>query len=200
MDDRSLMTLTRITIAGISGHRAGLAGPALLLVTVLALSGCAGTDRPAEVVDGTVVPPAATVIETEPRSPPTTGDTQISAYRPPIQPTYARPEPKRAVAALLRRAEDQRNRGNLDAATVSLERALRIAPDEPLLWHELAAVRMAQRRPDLVVQLAAKSNALASPQDRQLRGDNWRLIADARRALGDSDGAREAERRAMSYD
>ncbi len=197
------MTFTKITIAGISGHRAGFAGPALLLVAVLALSGCAGTDRsdrPAKVVDGTVVPPAATGVETEPPSLPSTSDIQISAYRPPVQPTYTRPEPKRAVAALLRRAEGQRNSGDLDAATVSLERALRIAPDEPLLWHELAAVRMAQRRPDLVVQLAAKSNALASPQDRQLRGDNWRLIAGARRALGDSDGAREAERRAMSYD
>jgi predicted Zn-dependent protease len=130
----------------------------------------------------------------------TASDTQIAAYRPPVQPSYARPEPKRAVAALMRRAEDQRASGELDAATVSLERALRIAPEEPILWHRLAEVRDAQRRPDLVVQLAAKSNALANPEDRQLRRDNWRLIAGARHALGDQDGAREAERRAASYE
>ena len=176
---------------------------ALLGIGALMLSACAGTgrsDRPAEVVEGAVVP-SQPVRPAPGRSPAVSGsDAQIAAYMPPVQPSYARPEPKRAVAALVRRAEDQRASGDLDAATVSLERALRIAPDEPILWHRLAEVRDAQHRPDLVVQLAAKSNALANPQDRQLHSDNWRLIAGARRALGDSDGAREAERRAASYE
>jgi tetratricopeptide (TPR) repeat protein len=180
------------------------AGLLLLGAGALVLSACGGTgrsDRPAEVVEGAVVPSQTSRPPPAGRSPSASGsETQIAAYRPPAQPSYARPEPKRAVAALMRRADDQRASGDLDAATVSLERALRIAPEEPTLWHKLAEVRNAQQRPELVVQLAAKSNALANPQDRQLRSDNWRLIAGARRALGDNEGAREAERRAASYE
>jgi predicted Zn-dependent protease len=98
----------------------------------------------------------------------------------------------------MRRAEDQRRNGELDAATVSLERALRITPDDALLWQRLAGVRLAQQRHDLVLQLAAKSNALAKADDRGLRSENWRLIAQSRRALGDGSGAREAERQAAA--
>jgi hypothetical protein len=197
------MNLVPDMIKTIASHGGRGARFALLGIVVLVLSACAGTgrsDRPAEVVEGAVVPsqPARPAPGQTPSV--TASDTQIAAYRPPVQPSYARPEPKRAVAALMRRAEDQRASGELDAATVSLERALRIAPEEPILWHRLAEVRDAQRRPDLVVQLAAKSNALANPEDRQLRRDNWRLIAGARHALGDQDGAREAERRAASYE
>ena len=123
-------------------------------------------------------------------------ETQIAAYTPPAQPRYARPAPRRAVAVLVERAEDQRRAGDLDAAAASLERALRIAPDDALLWHRLAALRSAQQRHQAVVQLAAKSNALADPADRDLLGRNWRLIAKARHAIGDSDGARAAERHA----
>mgnify|MGYP001546694494 FL=1 len=188
------------TIASHGGRRARFE---LLGIAALLLSACGGTgrsDRPAEVVEGAVVP-SQPARPAPGQTPSVTGsDTQIAAYRPPVQPSYARPEPKRAVAALMRRAEDQRASGELDAATVSLERALRIAPEEPILWHRLAEVRDAQHRPDLVVQLAAKSNALANPEDRQLRRENWRLIAGARHALGDQDGAREAERRAASYE
>lgn len=186
-----------------AGHGRRSARFALLGIAALVLSACGGTgrsDRPADVVEGGQVP--SQPLRPDPGQPPsvTASDTQIAAYRPPVQPSYARPEPKRAVAALMRRAEDQRASGDLDAATVSLERALRIAPEEAILWHRLAEVRDAQRRPDLVVQLAAKSNALANPQDGQLHRDNWRLIAAARRALGDTDGAREAERRSASYE
>ena len=67
-----------------------------------------------------------------------TADTQIAAYSPPAEPQIARAQPDRAVAVLLRRAEDQQRSGDLDAATVSLERALRITPDDALLWQRLA--------------------------------------------------------------
>ena len=158
----------------------------------LALSGCGGmsrTERPAQVEERTAAPtPTAD----------SGSDVQIAAYTPPAQPKIARPQPKRAVTVLMRRADDQRNSGDLDGATVSLERALRIAPEDAVLWHQLAEVRMAQQQHHLVVQLAAKSNALAGPADVGLRGSNWRLIAKARRAQGDVSGARDAERRANS--
>ena len=165
----------------------------LLLVGLLALllSACGGmprSERPADVEDRGAGP-SGTVRGEAP---------QIAAYTPPAQPTYARPAPKRAVSVLMRRAQDQHRGGDLDGATVSLERALRIAPDDAVLWHRLAEVRMSQRSYALVTQLAAKSNALANREDRNLRGANWTLIAQARRALGDVSGARLAEQRATA--
>lgn len=181
---------------------------ALIGVLVAGCSSVARDDRPAAVEDRTgsqqqaqaqaaegpqiaAYTPPATPAFTRPAE-----DAQIAAYTPPAKPDYARPQPPRAVAALTRRAEDQRRAGDLDGAVASLERALRITPEDPLLWQRLAEVRMAQQRPDLVTDLAAKSNALATADDELLRERNWRLIAEARRALGDDGGARAAERAA----
>jgi hypothetical protein len=164
---------------------------------VVMLSACGGpgrSERPAQVEHRESVPGSPTPGASSGGS----GEAQIAAYIPPVQPTIARPEPNRAVSALMRRAEDQRKSGDLDGATVSLERALRIAPEDAVLWHRLAGVRMTQRQYDRVIQLAAKSNALASPGDASLRSSNWQLIAQARRAMGDVSGARDAERRAVS--
>lgn len=179
-----------------TGHRRLVEGCVMARIAVVSLTlllgACAGTartDRPAEVEDrGT--PPVTQGSDS--RVP------QIAAYTPPAQPRMARAEPQRAVGVLMRRADDQHRAGDLDGATVSLERALRIAPDDAMLWHRLAEVRLAQQRHDLVVQLAAKSNALAAPDDGELRSSNWRLIARARQALGDTRGAREAERNAAA--
>ncbi len=160
--------------------------------SVLVLAGCAGvnrTDRPAQVEERATSAPRPSVDDS---------DVRIAAYTPPARPRYARPVPTRAVAVLMRKADDQSQQGELDAASISLERALRIAPDDPVLWHRLAEVRMVQQRHDLVVQLAAKSNALTSPRDHRLLSSNWQLIARSRRALGDATGAREAERRAAA--
>jgi len=162
---------------------------------ILMLSACGGmsrTDTPARVEERSATPQAT---QAEPGS-----DVQIAAYTPPAQPQVARAQPKRAVSVLMSRAAGQRDNGDLDGASASLERALRIAPEDAVLWHELAVVRMAQQQHHLVVQLAAKSNALASPRDPSLRSSNWRLIAKARRAQGDVSGARDADRRASSLD
>jgi len=124
---------------------------------------------------------------------------QIAAYTPPAAPQYARPQPSRAVEVLKDRAADQQRQGDHAAATASLERALRIAPDDAVLWHRLADVRLAQQRYDLVAQLAAKSNSLAPAADTALQRANWSMIAEAREALGDAAGAREARRRADTF-
>lgn len=97
-----------------------------------------------------------------------------------------------AVLALLDRADQQYAARDLDAAAGSLERALRIEPRNPRLWHRLAAVRLDQGQLDQAIQLAAKSNSLAG-YDRGLQARNWRLIASAHYAKGDADGARAAE-------
>lgn len=166
---------------------------ALIVLSSLLLAACGGlprSDRPAAVEERSARPAA------EP--PGAAKDTQVAAYTPPAVPRTLRAEPSRAVSVLAKRADDQRRAGELDAAVVSMERALRIAPDDAQLWQQLAQIRQAQGRHDLVVQLAAKSNALALPGDGLLQRDNWLLIAASRQALGDTSGAREAQRRAAA--
>ena len=51
--------------------------------------------------------------------------------------------------------------GNLDAAAQTLERGLRIAPKNALLWSQLATVRLKQHRYGQAKSLAAKSSSFA---------------------------------------
>ena len=115
----------------------------------------------------------------------------------PAQPAVTTSSP--AVVALLGQAENQANNGDLGAAAASLERAIRIEPRNPLLWYHLATVRLAQQEAAQAEQLAVKSNSLAAG-NRVQQSRNWRLIARARRALGDAAGAGAAERRARELE
>ncbi len=99
-----------------------------------------------------------------------------------------------AVLALLDRAEHQANAGDLDSAAATLERAIRIDSRNPVLWHHLASVRLAEGEYLQAENLAAKSNSLA-PGNRAQQIRNWQLIADARRSRGDLAGASVAEQR-----
>jgi len=81
--------------------------------------------------------------------------------------------------------------GQLARAAASLERALRIEPRNPRLWQELARVRLKQGDFAQAESVAARSNSWAGDDD-QLRAENWRLIARAREARGDTAGARAA--------
>lgn len=103
-----------------------------------------------------------------------------------------------AVAALLSSAGRQQQEGDLNGAVATLERALRIEPRNPTLWHRLAGLRLQQGQYPMVADLAAKSNALAGV-DYDLKRENWRLISRARHAMGDSAGARAAEAKMREF-
>ncbi|WP_419662854.1 hypothetical protein Dvar_33320 [Desulfosarcina variabilis str. Montpellier] len=105
------------------------------------------------------------------------------------------PSDNTAVIALLSKAGDQSAAGQMDEAGANLERALRIEPRNPVLWHELARVRLAQGRYRQAENMAAKSNVLAGT-DSDLKAKNWRIIGEARNRLGDLQGAREAFKKA----
>jgi hypothetical protein len=98
-----------------------------------------------------------------------------------------------AVVALLDHAEQQANDGDLQSAAMTLERAIRIDSRNPVLWHHLASVRLAEGNAEQAEGLAKKSNALAAG-NYALQARNWGLIAEARRARGDTTGAQSAER------
>src|SRR5216110_831584 len=96
-----------------------------------------------------------------------------------------------AIAGLLDGARADSAAGRLANAAASLERALRIEPRNPRLWHELARVRLKQGDYAQAESTAARSNSW-SGSDNALRAENWRLIAQARNARGDSEGAKGA--------
>ncbi len=96
-----------------------------------------------------------------------------------------------AVVALVAQAHTDLDAGRRDNAAAAVERALRIEPRNPLLWQELAKVRLAEGRHAQAEQLAAKSSSLAAG-DRRLKAANLRLIAAARAGRGDNDGAQAA--------
>jgi predicted Zn-dependent protease len=96
-----------------------------------------------------------------------------------------------AVASLVASARADTGAGRLVQASASLERALRIEPRNPHLWQELARVRLQQGDYAQAESVAARSNSWAG-SDSRLRAENWRLIAQAREARGDTAGARAA--------
>jgi Tfp pilus assembly protein PilF len=96
-----------------------------------------------------------------------------------------------AVASLMDSARADTSAGRLGNAGASLERALRIEPRNPRLWQELSRVRLLQRDYVQAESCAQRSNSWAG-SDALLVADNWRLIAQAREARGDADGARAA--------
>ena len=93
------------------------------------------------------------------------------------------PEPKvgRAAASLLAQADDRVQAGDWEQAAALLERALRIEPRNPWLWHHLATIRFKQGRFAQAVSLANKSSSLA-PGDVLLQEKNRRLIEAAHQA------------------
>ena len=103
----------------------------------------------------------------------------------------AAPSENVAVAGLMQSARADVAAGRLPNAAATLERALRIEPRNPRLWQELARVRLKQGDYVQAESVAARSNSWAG-NDTTLRAENWRLIAQAREARGDAEGARTA--------
>ena len=100
-----------------------------------------------------------------------------------------------AVVALLESAREAEKARQYGRAAAALERALKVEPRNPWLWHRLAAIRYRQGRHPEAEALSRRSMSL-SPGDLKLESRNWRIIAAARHGQGDEEGARAALRRA----
>ena len=134
-------------------------------LAVLLLAGCATSQQPAPTEEA-AKPPA------------------VVPATPPVKENVA-------IAGLMDSARAEYAAGNFPSAAASLERALRIEPRNPRLWHELARVRLKQGQYAQAESVAARSNSWAA-DDKSLRAENWRLIAESRRARGDTEGAQAA--------
>lgn len=105
----------------------------------------------------------------------------------------------KAVVALLDNAANSVGSGNLEKAAASLERALRIEPGNPTIWHDLGQIRLHQGKYSQAEAMFDKSNSLAG-NNTSLMAQNWRMIAAARRAAGDQSGATAATAKATQLE
>jgi tetratricopeptide (TPR) repeat protein len=102
-----------------------------------------------------------------------------------------------AANALVTQARAQSGAGEYAAAGATLERALRIEPDNPLLWVELGRVQMGEGNAAQADAMGRKALALATG-DPAAQASAWRLIADSLHARGRTAEASEAEQRAAT--
>jgi len=100
-----------------------------------------------------------------------------------------------ASAALVKQAHAQTGKGDFGGAAATVERALRIEPQNPLLWIELGQVHLAEGNAPTAEQMGRKAVALAIG-DPNAQSASWRLIGDALRARGRTLDATEAYQRA----
>ncbi len=91
----------------------------------------------------------------------------------------AAPSGSAAVRELASQAEVAMGKGDLTASAATLERALRIEPNNAGLWSRLAEVRLRQGDLAQAEQLALKSNGLAAT-DASLRARNDSIVSQAR--------------------
>lgn len=106
--------------------------------------------------------------------------------------------PDAPVQALLNTAQQQRAQGDLNGAASSLERALRIAPQEPQVLYRLSEIRLMQGDLAQAEQLAQRGLSYSSGRP-ALQAGLWDLIAEAREKQGNSQGAAEARQKARAF-
>jgi len=162
----------------------------VLLGANLVLSACSVSAPYQPSPAPTPVPPSPSV-ETQPATPPPS----VSESEPLPAPILREPTLGAASRALVAQAQSQLSGGNYAIAAASIERALRIEPDNPLLWIELGRLRQAEGNYVQAENMGRKAVSMATNAPRA-QSDAWRLIAESYRARGRNSDAQEALLRA----
>jgi tetratricopeptide (TPR) repeat protein len=174
----------------------------LLVVVGCQLSGCAMFRAPIETPEGAPVHPApdsTTAAATRPN--PAAPDTAVPAPAPAPPPVTAPPAATRqfhlgaAATTLVAQAHRQAAGGDPQLAISSIERALRIEPDNPLLWIELGEIHETAGHFEQAGGIGHKALQL-STGDPHAQSASWHLIADSLKARNRNGEAAEAQRRA----
>ena len=129
-------------------------------------------------------------------SPPTPEPVQ-EAPNPGFQPLESFSPMSPAVGSLVLAANEDNQKGNVESATTTLERASRIEPRNATLYYKLALVKL-NSKPSQAEDLAKKAALLAS-NDASLKKHSWLLVAKAREMQKDFAGAKEARAKASKY-
>jgi tetratricopeptide (TPR) repeat protein len=162
------------------------AAPGFVAALALLLGGCAPPwTRPEPQGNAPAVPQPA-----EPAAPPAPA-VPAPPPRPPQPPRENHLSP--ATRSLVTQAHTLLAHGDIDGASATLDRALRIEPSNPLLWVEIGRLRLAENNAHQAEVCGRKALALASG-DRSAQAQAGRLLADALRAQQRNPEAVEIER------
>jgi hypothetical protein len=172
-------------------HRSlGLLG--VVLIAAALLAGChAGEPRPDSSNSPHLpVPAPATpgLIVPSPAPPP------LTLPPPPPRENHLSP----ATRALVTQAHSLTGHGDLDGASSALDRAVRIEPNNPLVWIEVGRLRLTENDAHQAESCARKALALASG-DRPTQAQAGRVLADALRAQQRNPEALEVERQPFMH-
>lgn len=94
------------------------------------------------------------------------------------------PDISPVAADFSNQANEQVRQGRSDLAAATLERGLRIAPKEAVLWSQLAEIKLQQQQYLQARSLAAKSNSLAGKNTTITEKNHWIITESLRRAAG----------------
>lgn len=168
----------------------------LVLALLLTLAACATQPYRAP----------APVTKSAPKSETAPPSVEIQPAAPQEQPSPAQPLPppttrnytlNAASRSLVNQAHSQLAAKNIAMAASTIERALRIEPNNPLLWLEYGQVRMTEGNYAQAESMGRKALALASG-DPRTQSNAWRLISESLLAQNKTTEARQAELRANS--
>lgn len=164
---------------------------------LLMLSACS-TVQPYKAPEPARLPPS----KTGPEAP--TVEIQPATPDAPIEPAQPLPPPSTrsyalnaASRALVNQAETQRKTKNFVQAAATLERALRIEPNNPLLWLAYGELRMDEGNFAQAENMGRKAVASANG-DPRTQASAWRLIADSLKARNKNSEAQQAYGRASA--
>lgn len=107
------------------------------------------------------------------------------------------PTPHGVAASLQKTAGEALTAGRFSQAEILVERALRLEPRNPELWHMMGRVKSGQSNPAQTVQFCLKSNSLAAGNSALTRR-NWLLMAKAYQAMGQETQAAQARAKAKT--
>lgn len=164
-----------------------------VVLAAVALSACAVQQPTQPSAPSVPVPAPPPPVQTQPAPPPP----PVQEAEPLPPPVVREPTLGAASRALVGQAQTQLASKNFAVAAASIERALRIEPDNPLLWIELGKVRQAEGNYVQAENMARKAVSMASNAPRA-QSAAWSLIAESYRARGKNNEAREADARASA--
>ena len=104
---------------------------------------------------------------------------------PEAEPTRKALKQTSTIAAnFSRQAAEQTHQGRPDLAAATLERGLRAAPKDAMLWSQLAEAHLQQQHYLQARSLAAKSNSLAGSKSAIVKKNHWIIEESLKRAAG----------------
>lgn len=177
----------------------------VMFSVLLALVGCSTAHGPIYAPMGGAQPQPAQprpAPEPMPAPPAAASQPEVSHDAPPLsQPVQRHAEQGEplspAARSLVERADALMSQGDTQGAIAQLERAQRISPRSAEVYFKLAEAYALRSQLGPAEQFTLRGLSLAGNNDR-LQRSGWMLLADIRRAAGNTAGAAQADARAAA--